>query len=30
MVEQNKENKDGLLHGLIRQALGFPGVFSGW
>jgi len=22
--------KDGLLHGLIRRALGFPGGFSGW
>ena len=25
-----KGNKDGLLHGLIRRALGLPGVFSGW
>jgi len=24
MVEQDKENKDGLLHGLIRRALGLP------
>ena len=27
MVEQNKGNKDGLLHGLIRRALGLPGGF---
>jgi len=25
-----KGNKDGLLHGLIRRALGLPGGFSGW
>ena len=24
MVEQNKGNKDGLLHGLIRRALASP------
>jgi len=30
MVEQDKVNKDGLLHGLIRRALGLPGGFSGW
>jgi len=29
-VKQNKGNKDGLLHGLVRQALGLPGGFSGW
>ena len=23
-------NKDGLLHGLIRRALGLPGGFSVW
>jgi len=23
-------NKDGLLHGLIRRALGLPGGLSGW
>ena len=30
MVEQDKGNKDGLLHGLIYRALGLPGGFSGW
>ena len=30
MVEQDKGKKDGLLHGLIRRALGLPGGFSGW
>ena len=30
MVEQDKENKDGRLHGLIRRALGLPGGFTGW
>jgi len=30
MVEQDKGNKDGLLHGLIRRALGLPGGFRGW
>jgi len=29
-VVEYKGNKDGLLHGLIRQALGLPGGFSGW
>ena len=28
-VSKNKGNKDGLLHGLIRQALRLPGGFSG-
>jgi len=30
MVKQNKGNKDGLLRGLVRHALGLPGGFSGW
>jgi len=30
MVGHNKGNKDGLLRGLIRRALGLPGGFSGW
>jgi len=25
-----RENKDELLHRLVRQALGLPGGFSGW
>ena len=29
MVEQYKGNKNGLLCGLIRRALGLPGGFSG-
>ena len=27
VFKQNKENKDGLLHGLIRWALALPGGF---
>jgi len=30
MVQQDKGDKDGLLRGLIRRALGLRGGFSGW